>query len=83
MRVRLGAACGIRGLSVFRGFAVIAIIGAVPAIPAGNFAITMRMAGQLLHGEGRGADSAGNTRPWPRKLCQPPDQAVRMMYASA
>ena len=61
MRVRLGAACGIRGLSVFRGFAVIAIIGAVPAIPAGNFAITMRMAGQLLHGERRGAHSAGKT----------------------
>ena len=53
MRVRLGAACGIRGLSVFRWFAVIAIIGAVPAIPAGNFAITMRMTGQLRYGEGR------------------------------
>ena len=59
VRVRLGAACGIRALSIFRWFAVIAIIGAVPAIPAGNFAITMRMAGQLLHGERRGAHSAG------------------------
>lgn len=43
----------------------------------------MHMAGQLLDREGRSADSAGYTRPWPRKLCQPPDQAVRMMYASA
>ena len=33
--------------------------------------------------KGRSAHSAGHTRPWPRKLCQPPDQAVRMMYASA
>ena len=73
MRVRLGAACGIRGLSVFRWFAVIAIIGAVPAIPAGNFAITMRMAGQLLHGERRGAHSAGQAGRRPYKLRQPPD----------
>ena len=61
MRVGLGAACGIRGLSVFRWFAVIAIICAVPAIPAGNFAITMRMAGHLLHRQRRLADSAGQT----------------------
>ena len=46
--MRLGTACGIRGLSVARRFAVIAIIGAVPAIPSGNFAITMRMARHLL-----------------------------------
>ena len=83
MRVRLGAACGIRGLSVFRGFAVIAIIGAVPALPAGNFAITMRMAGQLLHGERRGAHSAGKAGRRPRKLRQPPDQEIRMMYERA
>ena len=71
--MRLGTACGIRGLSVFRGFAVIAIIGAVPAIPAGNFAITMRMAGQLLHGERRGAHSAGKTRSCPRRPRLLPD----------
>ena len=59
----LGTARGIRGLAVFRRFAVIAIICAVPAIPAGNFAITMRMARHLLHGEGRCPDSAGHTRP--------------------
>ena len=81
--MRLGTACGIRGLSVARRFAVIAIIGAVPAIPSGNFAITMRMARHLLHGESRGLDSAGKTRPWPRKLRLPPDQAVRMMYERA
>ena len=80
MRVRLGAACGIRGLSVFRWFAVIAIICAVPAIPAGNFAITMRMAGHLLHRQRRLADSAGKAGRRPRKLRLPPDQAVRMMY---
>ena len=57
--MRLGTACGIRGLSVARRFAVIAIIGAVPAIPSGNFAITMRMARHLLHAQGRAADSAG------------------------
>ena len=63
--MRLGTACGIRGLSVARRFAVIAIIGAVPAIPSGNFAITMRMARHLLHGESRGLDSAGKTRSCP------------------
>ena len=41
------------------------------------------MTGQLLHGESRGAHSAGKTRPWPRKLRLPPDQAVRMMYERA
>ena len=43
----------------------------------------MSVAGQLLYRERGLADSAGNTRPWPRKLRLPPDQAVRMMYASA
>ena len=59
--MRLGTACGIRGLSVARRFAVIAIIGAVPAIPSGNFAITMRMAWHLLCGQRRFADSASKT----------------------
>ena len=81
--MRLGTACGIRGLSVARRFAVIAIIGAVPAIPSGNFAITMRMAGHLLHAQGRAADSAGQAGRRPCKLRQPPDQAVRMMYERA
>ena len=59
MRMRLGTTRGISGLSVARRFAVIAVISAVPAIPAGNFAITMRMAGHLLHRQRRLADSAG------------------------
>ena len=59
--MRLGTACGIRGLSVARRFAVIAIIGAVPAIPSGNFAITMRMARHLLFCERGLPDSAGKT----------------------
>ena len=37
----------------------------------------------LLHGESRGLDSAGHTRSWPRSPRQPPDQTVRIMYASA
>ena len=48
-----------------------------------TYAKRMRMARHLGFREGRFPDSAGHTRPWPRKLCQPPDQAVRMMYASA
>mgnify|MGYP007001657669 CR=1 FL=1 len=81
--MRLGTACGIRGLSVARRFAVIAIIGAVPAIPSGNFAITMRMARHLLFCERRLPHSAGHTQTWPPNLCLPPPQEVRMMYASA
>ena len=38
------------------------------------------MARHLCFRERRFPDSAGNTRSWPRKLCQPPNQAVRMMY---
>ena len=38
---------------------------------------------QLFPCNGRSADSAGKTRPWPRKLRLPPDQAVRMMYERA
>ena len=63
--MRLGTACGIRGLSVARRFAVIAIVGAVPAIPSGNFAITMRMARHLLFCERGLPDSAGQTRSCP------------------
>lgn len=59
--MRLRTTRGISGLSVFRWFAVIAIIFAVPAIPAGNFAITMCMAWHLLYRERGRADSAGNT----------------------
>ena len=81
--MRLGTACGIRGLSVARRFAVIAIIGAVPAIPSGNFAITMRMARHLLHGEGRVPHSAGQAGRRPCKLRQPPDQDVRIMNERA
>ena len=39
----------------------------------------MGMTGQLLHGESRGLDSAGKAGRRPRKLRQPPDQAVRIM----
>ena len=48
-----------------------------------TYAKRMRMARHLGFRERRFPHSAGHTRPWPRKLCQPPDQAVRMMYASA
>lgn len=41
------------------------------------------MTGQLLYCERRLADSAGQAGRRPYKLRQPPDQAVRMMYASA
>ena len=51
-----------------------------PTITNGIF---MRMAGQLLHGERRGADSAGQAGRRPRKLRQPPDQEIRMMYERA
>lgn len=81
--MRLGTACGIRGLSVARRFAVIAIIGAVPAIPSGNFAITMRMARHLLFCERGLPDSAGQAGRRPCKLRQPPDQDVRIMNERA
>ena len=42
----------------------------------------MRMARHLGFREGRGPDSAGNTWICPQNLRSPPDQAVRMMYAS-
>ena len=81
--MRLGTACGIRGLSVARRFAVIAIICTVPAIPCRHLAITMRMAGHLLFCERGLAHSAGQAGRRPCKLRQPPDQAVRMMYERA
>ena len=67
MSMRLGTARGISGLSVARRFAVIAVIFAVPAIPAGNFAITMRMAGHLLFCERGLAHSAGKTVTFSKK----------------
>ena len=43
----------------------------------------MLMTGQLLDRKGCAAHSAGQAGRRPRKLRQPPDQAVRIMYASA
>lgn len=42
----------------------------------------MFVTGQLLYCERRGADSAGQAGRRPRRVRQPPNQAVRMMYAS-
>ena len=44
------------------------------------FRVGMGVVGQLLDRQRGLTHSAGNTRSWPRKLCQPPNQAVRMMY---
>ena len=62
---------GVRTAFGFRNIAISALIE------------RMSMAWHLRHAQGRGAHSAGNTRPWPRKLRLPPDQAVRMMYERA
>ena len=48
-----------------------------------TYAKRMRMARHLGFREGRGPDSAGKADRRPCKLRQPPDQAVRMMYARA
>lgn len=77
MAVRLAATGGIGRL--FAG----AVAGGFRVRPVGPLAKFMRMARHLRYGEGRVPDSAGNTRPWPRKLCQPPDQEIRMMYERA
>ena len=51
--------------------------------PPGIVSNRVSMTGQLRHGEGRAAHSAGQAGRRPCKLRQPPYQAVRIMYASA
>ena len=80
MGVGLGAT-GRRGISRL-DIDPLSIAGPL-AVVFGRDIDAMPMAGQLLHGERRGAHSAGHTQTWPPNLCLPPPQEVRMMYASA
>ena len=70
MGVGLGAT-GRRGISRL-DIDPLSIAGPL-AVVFGRDIDAMPMAGQLLHGERRGAHSAGNTRSWPRRLHQQPD----------
>lgn len=73
MAVRLAATGGIGRL--FAG----AVAGGFRVRPVGPLAKFMRMARHLRYGEGRVPHSAGQAGRRPRKLRQPPDQAVRIM----
>ena len=77
MAVRLAATGGIGRL--FAG----AVAGGFRVRPVGPLAKFMRMARHLRYGEGRVPDSAGKAGRRPRKLRQPPDQEIRMMYERA